>query len=401
MTIVDNLVHHTRADLPSLRELRRELHAIPEVGLDLPKTQRVIKRELEALGLTTGVGARCSSVVTVVEGELPGPTVLLRADMDALPIRESSGEEFAAANGNMHACGHDLHMAGLVGAARALVQQRAQLAGRVLLAFQPGEEGHDGAQVMVEEGLLELPHPLVAAYAVHVGAGRPGTVWTRPGTLLASLTELVVEIRGTGGHGSTPHAATDPVAALADMVTALNALPARAMNVLDPVVVSVTQVSAGSAINVIPSTARLAGTARALSSTSVERLEVVLPQLLHRIAAVHGVTVDVHLETRYPVTHNDPGETTRLVAAAHAVLGEDHVDADHEPLMGSEDFSKILQRVPGAMIFVGATPPDLDPVSAPGVHTPQARFDDSVLAAQAAILATAAFDRTRSSSQPP
>lgn len=386
-------------DLGRLQELRRELHSVPEVGLELPSTQSVVSRELDALGLDVRLGRRCSSVVAVIEGAEPGPTVLLRADMDALPISERSGEPFAATNGAMHACGHDLHMAGLLGAARFLVRRRETMAGRVALVFQPGEEGYDGAQVMLDDGLFDHMggHP-VAAYAVHVGAGEPGTMWTRPGPLLASLTELDVELRGSGGHGSTPHLADDPVAALVDVAAALHAYVPRSVDPLMPTVVSITQMNAGSAINVIPDVARLGGTVRTLTG-SLDSLRDGLVETVRLAAAAHRVAAATTLVERYPVTVNDPNETSRLVAAARKICGPDKVDAAHEPLMGSEDFSKILQRVPGAMLFVATTPPDLDPATAPGVHTPDVRFDDSVLAAQAAVLATAAMDRLHDSPQ--
>ena len=382
-------------DLGRLQEIRRELHSMPEIGLELPSTQSVVRRELDALGLEVRLGRRCSSVVAVVEGAESGPTVLLRADMDALPISERSGEPFAATNGAMHACGHDLHMAGLIGAARLLVRRRDEMAGRVALVFQPGEEGHDGAQVMLDEGLLDhIGGHLVAAYAVHVGAGEPGTMWTRPGPLLAGLAELAVDLRGAGGHSSTPHLASDPVAALVDVASALHAYVPRRLDALTPTVVSITRVNAGSAINVIPESALLEGTVRTLAG-SFDVLRDGLVDTVRLAAAVHRVTAETTLVERYPVTVNDPSETARLVAAARQICGADGVDAEHGPLMGSEDFSKILQRVPGAMLFVATTPPDLDPASAPGVHTPYVRFDDTVLAAQAAVLATAALNRLR------
>ncbi len=394
MITIAGILADARATAAALTGIRRELHQVPEVGLDLPQTQAIVLRELSALGVETRRGRRCASVVSVIEGGRPGPTVLLRADMDALPIRERSGESFAATNDNMHACGHDLHMAGLLGAARILVRHREQLAGRVMLVFQPGEEGYDGAQVMLDEGLLtDLDEPPVAAYALHVGAGAPGTVWTRSGPLLAGLAQLRIGLHGQGGHGSAPHEARDPIPALADLVTALHAYPSRRISALEPVVISVTEVRAGSASNVIPDSAHLGGTVRTLSTDSLERLRDGLTETVTNLAAAHRVTASLELIECYPVTVNEATETDRLAAVARRVFGADRVMTDHEPLMGSEDFSKILQRVPGAMAFVGATPPDLDPATAPGVHAPEVRFDDSVLVSQAALLAGLALDR--------
>ena len=388
------LAERARAHLPALAELRRRLHAVPEVGLDLPRTQATVLEAVKDLGLSVRTGTACSSVVAVLKGGKPGPAVLLRADMDALPIREESGEPFAASNGNMHACGHDLHMAGLVGAARLLAEVRDEVAGSVVFMFQPGEEGHDGARVMLDEGLLDsTPEPPVSAYAVHVGPGRPATLWTRPGAILAGMTELTVEVRGRGGHGSAPHRAADPVPALCEIAGALQTLVTRTCSVFDPVVITVTRLRAGEAINVIPDTASLGATVRTLSPQALDRVRDGVIDLARHIARAHGVTADVRFEPRYPVTVNDPRETRFALGVAERVLGPEAVTGRHDPLMGSEDFAMVLEKVPGTLMFLGATPPGLDPGEAPDVHSPRARFTDATLHHHAALLARLALDR--------
>ena len=248
--------------LPELVELRRALHADPELGLDLPRTQQKVLDALEGLPLEITTGTRTSSVTAVLRGALPGPTVLLRGDMDALPIVEETDLDFASANGNMHACGHDLHTAGLVGAAKLLSARQNELHGSVIFMFQPGEEGHGGAKIMLEEGLLTAAgEPPVAAYAIHVGPGPRGLFATRGGPVAAGSNQLTVKLRGRGGHGSQPHQTLDPVPAAAELVLALQSFVTRRFNAFDPVVLSITRLSTGDgAINVIPDSVELAAT---------------------------------------------------------------------------------------------------------------------------------------------
>ncbi|MGQ7296217.1 M20 metallopeptidase family protein [Quadrisphaera sp. KR29] len=386
--------------LPDLVALRRALHADPEVGLQLPRTQAAVLDALAGLGLeiSTGpAGSATTGVVAVLRGGAvpagaPRPSVLLRGDMDALPVVERSDLPYASTNGAMHACGHDLHVAGLVGAARLLASRREELAGDVVLMFQPGEEGFGGAKIMVEEGVLAASgtHPS-AAYGVHVAPGRRGVFTTRPGPLMAGSNQLHVTVTGAGGHGSRPYAALDPVPALAELVTALHAMVTRRFDVFDPVVLSVTQLSAGEAVNVIPPSARLGATVRTLSDASVQRLREETARLAHGIAAAHGCTAEVSFEVQYPVTANDAGAAATALAVVRGLLGEDRGQLMTNPLMGSEDFSFVLQRVPGAFLFLGASPDGVDPATAAWNHSPLVVFDDAVLADQSAALAALAL----------
>ncbi|MDT0318676.1 M20 metallopeptidase family protein [Streptomyces millisiae] len=368
--------------------LRRALHADPEVGLRLPRTQRRILDALAGLGLEITTGTATTSVTAVLRGGAPGPTVLLRGDMDALPIVETTGLPFAAANGAMHACGHDLHVAGLVGAARLLAARRAELAGSVLFMFQPGEEGHGGARVMIEEGVLDAAgEPPVAAYGVHVAADLPaGLVTTRPGPLMAGYSLLDVTVRGRGGHGSRPHHALDPVPVAAEIITALQTYVTRRFDVFDPVVITVGEVSAGTAPNVIPETARLRAGVRAFSATAADRLAVELPHLARHIATGHGLSAEVEYGALLPVTVNDEAAAARYAATAIGLFGAERYRPLPNPRTGSEDFSLVLQRVPGSYGFLGAAPPTPDDRPIEGNHSPNALFDDSVLPDQAALL---------------
>ena len=380
--------------LPDLVSLRREIHREPEVGLHLPRTQEKILDALDGLGLEITTGKSLSSVTAVLRGGEDGPSVLLRGDMDALPVEELTDLEYASTNGAMHACGHDLHVAGLVGAARLLAAQQRDISGNIVFMFQPGEEGDGGAGLMIEEGVLEAAGERpVAAYGIHVRPGPVGVFRTRPGTLMAGANELRITVHGSGGHGSQPHNALDPVPALVEIAAALQVMATRKFSVFDPIVLTVTQLEAGRAINVIPDTARLGASVRTLSAESVDRLIVETKALADGIASAHGCTAEVSFEILYPMTENDPSRTFEAMRELRELFGEERVIQSRDPLMGSEDFSLVLQKIPGAFLFLGATPPEVDPATAAWNHSPRVLFDDSVLADQAAALAQLAFNR--------
>ncbi|GAA0575429.1 amidohydrolase [Kribbella sandramycini] len=369
--------------------LRRELHRDPEVGLVLPRTQERVLEAIAGLPLEVSRGREVSSVVGVLRGGRPGPTVLLRGDMDALPVVEETGLEYASENGNMHACGHDLHTAGLVGAAQLLSAHREELRGNVVFMFQPGEEGLGGAGYMLREGLLQASGETpIAAYAVHVwGLAPKGLFQTRPGTMMAGSNQLHVTVHGRGGHGSTPHTTADPVPVVAELVGALQTYVTRRVNVFDPVVITVTQLKAGIAINVIPNEATLGATVRTLSNETFEQLSRELPALAESIAAAHGCTVDARLDLQYPVTINDRERTPETLAKLTELFGPEQVELLDNPLMGAEDFSMVLQEVPGSFVMLGARPDDVPAADAPSNHSSVVRFDDDVLPLQAAALA--------------
>jgi amidohydrolase len=380
-----------------LTGLRRAIHAEPEVGLDLPATQRKVIDALRGLPLEITLGRELSSVTAVLRGGRPGPAVLLRADMDALPLTERSGVPYASTvPGAMHACGHDLHTTMLVGAARLLSARREELAGAVVLMFQPGEEAGGGARIMIEEGVLDAAGSRpVAAYALHVtSALLPlGLVASRAGTLMAAADTLDVTVHGRGGHGSQPHHAADPVPAACEIVLALQTMVTRQFDIFDPVVVTVGAFHAGTADNVIPSEARFQATVRSFSPAARAAVQAAAPRLACDIATAHGLTATAQYQDGYPVTVNDAAELARAEQALGDVLGAGRFVPLPQAIPGSEDFSYVLEQVPGAFLMLGATPPDADPATAPFIHSSEAVFDDAALPDGAALYAGLALQR--------
>lgn len=382
--------------LADLVDLRRRLHARPETGLDLPVTQRTILDALDGLGLEVSVGEGLSSVTAVLRGALPGPTVLLRADMDGLPVVEATGLPFAATNGAMHACGHDLHMAGLVGAARLLADRRDELAGTVILMFQPGEEGFAGGRIMLEEGVLDAAGERpVAAFAIHVDCSTDlGLFVSRPGPIMASASGLRVTVTGTGGHAAFPHLAVDPIPASAAIVLALQTFVARRVPAADPAVVSVVSISSDSiAPNVLATRVELFINIRTLSRETFDLVRSSLEKLITATGVAHGCEVATEFIDSYPVTHNDPEETNAVLASLEHTHGAERVYRLPAASMASEDFAYVLEEVPGTLLFVGARPADVPAAGAPSMHSETAVFDDSILGLQAETLADMAWQR--------
>jgi hippurate hydrolase len=387
-----------RSDVAELEadvvELRHRLHRRPEIGLQLPETQRMVLDALAGLPLEISTGTSCSSVTAVLRGTGtagaegtggdggPRPAVLLRGDMDALPVQEATGVEFASMiEGAMHACSHDLHTAMLVGAARLLSAHRDALAGDVVFMFQPGEEGWDGAGHMLAEGVLDVAGPRVQrAYGVHVIAGKlPRYQFTtRPGTLMAASDGLMVTVRGAGGHGSAPHRAKDPVSVTAEMITALQAMVTRQFDIFDPVVITVGSFHAGTRRNIIPEQAVFDATVRSFSRAARARVQEASVRLCEAIAAAHGLEADARYSAEYPVTVNNAAQTAFATGVVTDVFGEDRFTPMPDPEAGAEDFSRVLEEVPGCYLFLGACPGD-DYDAAADNHSPHALFDDAVM----------------------
>jgi len=380
-----------------LTELRRAIHAEPEIGLDLPGTQRKVLDALAGLPLEISLGQSLSSVTAVLRGGKPGKTVLLRADMDALPVTERSGVPFASrSDGAMHACGHDLHTAMLCGAARLLSARADEVAGNVIFMFQPGEEGPGGGRIMVAEGVLEAAGDRpVAAYALHVASGLLpfGLFASRSGTVMAAADTLHVTVHGRGGHGSQPHRAADPVPAACEIVLALQTMVTRQFDVFDPVVLTVGTFHAGTADNVIPDDANFVATVRTFSPEARAAVQEAAPRVAAQVAAAHGLTATAEFRDGYPVTINDATELAFAQQALADLLGDDRYFAAPNPLTGSEDFSYVLEQVPGAFLMLGACPPDTDPFAAPFNHSAEAVFDDAVLPDGTALYASLALER--------
>jgi amidohydrolase len=382
---------------PRTVALRRALHRRPELGLDLPATRDAVLGALADLPLQVHLGQAVTSVVAVLDGARPGPTVLLRGDMDALPLHEDTGLEFASEiPGAMHACGHDTHVAMLASAARVLADHRDELAGRVLMMFQPGEEGFHGARYMIEEGLLDVHGRPDAAYALHISSTVPtGELQTRAGPVMAAADIVRVTVTGRGGHASAPHDALDPVPAAAAMVGALQTALTRSVDAQQPAVLTIAHISAGTTNNVIPETAFMEGTLRTLA----EPVRALLHDEIHRVcrytALAHGCTADVEIKPGYPVTVNDADAAGRVETLVSAMLGRERVATMPSPIMGAEDFSYVLAEVPGAMAFLGACPPGLDPAAAAPNHSNRVVFDEAAMAAGVAVYAGLALDALR------
>jgi hippurate hydrolase len=392
--LTESLLEDARAIADRIVTLRRAIHAEPELGLDTPKTRDKVRAELADLPLEWREGPSTTGAVAVLKGGKPGPAVLLRGDMDALPMAEETGLAFASTvAGRMHACGHDTHTAMLAGAARILSTRQAELAGEVRFMFQPGEEGFHGARFMLEDGLLggdgngPLPD---AAFAIHIMPNAAhGVLGSRDGALLAAADSLEIVVRGRGGHASMPHDTLDPVPVGCEIVVAVQTLVTRRFNAAEAVVVTITQLDAGSAHNIIPDTVRLRGTVRTLSPDNRARIQQEIARLAKGIAQAHGMDADPVFTPGFPPTINDP----RAVALGEAVAGslgggpnEPFLRMAH-PIMGAEDFSYVLQKVPGAMFFLGVSHEGDDWRQCCGLHSSKMIVDEAVLPRGAAFLA--------------
>jgi hippurate hydrolase len=315
--------------------------------------------------------------------------------MDALQVHEDTGLPFASEiPGAMHACGHDTHVAMLLGAARLLAERRDLLAGQVVFMLQPGEEGLHGARYMLEEGLLDVvpEAPVSGAFAMHIISDLPsGSVNVRPGPMMAAADQWRMTVRGRGGHASMPHSAADPIPVAAEIVLALQSMVTRRVDVFDPAVVTVAHIAAGSRDNVIPDSAFMEGTIRTLSPERRRDVVAAVERIATHVAAAHEMTLDFEHVAGYPVTVNDPVAAAQVLEIAADLLGERATDLMPAPVMGAEDFSYVLQRVPGAMAFLGARPPGVDPATAPANHSNLVVFDEEPLPAGVALYAQMAL----------
>jgi amidohydrolase len=382
--------HDALALLPDLVALRRAIHAEPEIGLHNPLTTAKIKAALAGLPLSFREGPSTTGLVATLQGSGNGRTVLLRGDTDALPLTEDTGLDFSSATpGAMHACGHDSHVAMLVGAAKLLCARRETLPGTVQFMFQPGEEGHHGARFMLEDGLIApLPD---AAFALHIMPNAPHGVFSgRVGPLLAATDRIHITINGRGGHASMPHDALDPVPIACEIVLAIQSFVTRQVSVFDPAVVTIGKIEAGTTDNIIPETARMLGTIRTLSARTRSGVQAGLKQLIQGIAAAHGASAEVRFEQGFPVTMCD----ARAVAFGQRVIedtfGETSWRTLASPIMGGEDFAYVLEKVPGAMFFLGASADGSDWTQCCGLHSNRMVLDEAVMARGAALHAAIA-----------
>jgi hippurate hydrolase len=365
--------------------LRRNIHREPELGFDTKKTAEKVLAALDGLPLEMQTGVAENGIVAMLQGEGAGPTVGLRADMDALPIHEETGLPFTSEiGGKMHACGHDGHTSMLVGAAHALCGMRDRLDGTVKFFFQPAEEGGGGGKVMVEEGVAD---DVSSIFALHLWPGLPfGTAATKAGPIMAAADGFEMTVRGSGGHGAFPHQSADAIAMAAQIVTALQTVVSREVDPVEPAVLTVGEIGAGSAFNVIPETVRLGGTVRTLNEDLRRRMPDRIEQLARGVA--QGMRGDVELDYSfsYPVTMNDEGAARRALGVIGDLFGEEHTLELPNPSMGGEDFAFFLEKMPGAFIWLGVG----ENVS--GLHTPTFAFDEEILPLGSALLAALALE---------
>ncbi len=371
--------------LPEMIALRRAIHAEPELGLHTPLTVQKARAGLAGLPLEFVEGTSTTGFVATLRGPANGRTVLLRADMDALPLHEDTGLPFASRSDNaMHACGHDTHVAMLVGAARALCAQRERLAGTIQFMFQPGEEGWHGARHMLDEGLIDpLPD---AAFALHISPNVPtGIIAGRAGPLLAAADRFEITIIGKGGHASQPHDAIDPIPVACEIVMAIQALVTRRVPAFDPAVITVGRFTSGTASNITPERAVIEGTVRSFSEDSRALAHEGLRRLVANIAAAHLCTGEILIELGFPVTVCDRGAVDLARRTTKALFGDDAWMEMPTPAMGAEDFAYVLQKAPGAMVFLGATPEGGDWRSCCSLHSNRMVLDESAMARGAAL----------------
>lgn len=387
-------LEEAKAGLASTIDLRRRIHRYPELGNDLPRTKAAVLDAIADLNLDVHESESTSGIVVSLKGIGLGRVIVLRGDMDALPMPEETGLPFASEVADrMHACGHDSHTAMLAGAARVLSAHRDKFSGEVRFMFQPGEEGPGGAEPMISEGLLDIGGPPDAAFALHI---RPdlasGHIACRPGPVLASSETVRVKIIGRGGHGSMPYDANDPVPVACELVQAFQTFITRRVHTFDPVVLTVGEIHAGTLNSIIPEFAELSATLRSFSETARSLAYEGIHRLSNHIAQAHEMQAEVRIGEKYPATLNDPDFVEFIRKTTEMHLGVDkYVDMTH-PLMGAEDFSLVLQRIPGAMAFLGVLPDGMDPTQAAACHSSRMMLDESAMASGVAIHVALAYD---------
>ena len=346
--------------LPGVIDLRRKIHANPELGNQLPETTAAVLNELSDLGLEIRASKETTSLIATLKGEGDGPRILLRGDMDALPMPEDNDLSFASRNANkMHACGHDAHTAMLVGAARLLHENKEHVNGTVDFFFQTGEEGYYGAKVVLDEGMFEAPYSPDAIFALHITPLMDSGKFTgRPGPILAAADTWKIKVTGKGGHASMPHDALDPIPVACEIVQALQHMVVSRINAFNPVVLTTTKIEAGTTSNVIPESVDMLGTLRSTSERSRAKAHEGIKRIATQIAMAHEMEAEVELSLGYPVTVNQPDFVDFARGTLEQLFGEGAYIPMKTPMMGAEDFSYLLERWPGAMFFLGVKPDD-------------------------------------------
>jgi hippurate hydrolase len=389
-----DLLAEAEALQPRTLDLRRRIHQLPELGNDLPETKKLVLEAIAGLDLEIRESRQTSGIVATLRGGAPGPTILLRGDMDALPMQEETGLEFASKiDGRMHSCGHDAHTSMLATAAHMLCAHRGRLKGDIKFMFQPGEEGYRGAKIMLDEGVIAVGGEPDAAFGIHVDPRRPsGVIGGRAGNMLAAADTYHIKIIGTGGHAARPHDANDPVPVACQLVTALQTAVTRRINVWDPIVLTVGLIEAGTKSNIIPEFANMSITLRSFSEQSRSLAEQLITNAAAKTAEAHDMVAQVEVVKGYPPTVNHGGFVDLVEGAVLKNFGQGAFARDAHPRMGSEDFSYVLQKYTGAFVFLGVAPKGVDPLEAPGNHSPRMMIDEDALATGAATHAAVAFE---------
>ncbi|MDQ7069339.1 MAG: M20 aminoacylase family protein [Rhodobacterales bacterium] len=377
MAIINRIAAYT----DDMKGWRRHIHMNPELGLECHETAAFVVERLREFGVTDiHTGIATSGVVAIIEGNGDGPTIGLRADMDALPMDETSGVEWSSTvPGKMHACGHDGHTTMLLGAAKYLAETR-NFKGRVALIFQPAEEGEGGGRIMVEEGMMDR-FDIEQVYGIHNMPGQTeGQLSVRSGPIMAAVDSFYINIQGVGGHGAMPHDSVDPLVAATSIVQALQTIVSRNHNTMERLVVSVTQIHAGSAENIIADKAFVSGTVRTFNPQVQDMVRARMQTIVDGQAAAFGVTATLDYEVGYPATINDADKTDFAIKVARDVVGDAQVDDDVTPMMAAEDFSYMLESRPGSYLFLGQGEGAM-------VHHPDYDFNDAVAPIGASFLA--------------
>jgi len=372
---------------------RRDLHRIPELGLELPKTSEYVQKVLDELGIEYKTLVNGNAIVGLIHGTEKSPVMALRADMDALPIKEETGLEFASDNGKMHACGHDGHTAMLLGAAKVLQENRHQLKGTVKLLFQPGEEYPGGALPMIEEGAMENPH-VDAVMGIHNGHIFPeipkGMIGIKYGPMMASMDRILLKIKGKGAHGAYPHDSIDPISMSFQIGTALQTLVSRETKPVDPVVLSICRIEGGFNQNIIPGMVEMEGTVRTLNRETRTRIARRIEEVSKGIAQSMRGDAELTYDYKYPPLINDEEFTKFFRESAVKIVGEDKILEMKEPVMGGEDMAYFLEKAPGTFIFLN-NPKEIDGDIYPH-HNSKFDIDESYFKVGAALFVQTVFD---------
>lgn len=372
---------------------RRRLHQVPEIGLNLPQTVKLITEELDKMGIEYHTLVNGNAVVGLIKGREKGKTIALRADMDALPIKEETGLEFQSVNGCMHACGHDGHAATLLGVAKILNENRDKFKGNVKLLFQPGEEYPGGAKPMIEEGAMENPK-VDAVMGLHMGNltkdAPVGTISVCYGTMMAAVDTIYIKVKGRGAHGAYPHQSIDPIVVASEIVLALQTLVSREIMPVEPAVVSITRIDGGFNHNIIPDLVELEGTVRTLNEDTRRRIARRMEEIIKGITMAHGASYEFEYEYCYPALVNSEEFTKGFVGSAKKVVGEERILEMKVPTMGAEDMSYFLQQAPGTFFYLN-NPKEIEG-QAYSHHNPKFDIDERELWKGAAVMIQATID---------